>query len=239
VQWCRLAKNNEVNMAPFARTTLLRLSALSALFSFAQTAAADGGVYLMASYGGTLSSYGRSEIDDAANIELDGAATITASEASKNKPIWSAAVGYLFESGVGIEASYLDLGKLRYRGSGSGTASSTIDNVLIDFESRSRGPALAFTWNLPMGNQWGLGARVGAYRVKSSTDYTVTLDEDIEVGTQSATSTSLLAGVGASFTVSPHMILRLDYLYLDKVREKLVEGDFDANLVTAGFAYVF
>jgi hypothetical protein len=124
-------------------------------------------VYVVASYGGALSSYASSEIDEAANVELDGAATIDSSEARKNTPIWSAAIGYLFESGFGIEASYLDLGTLKYRGTGIGTASSRIDSVSIDFESKSRGPALALLWSLPMGNQWGLDARVGACRVKT------------------------------------------------------------------------
>ena len=88
----------------------------------------DTSAIVAANYGGTLRSYGSGEIDEAANVELDGAATIVSSQARKNKPIWSAAVGYLFESGFGIEGSYLDLGTLKYRGTGSGTASSSVDS---------------------------------------------------------------------------------------------------------------
>jgi opacity protein-like surface antigen len=229
-------------MALSTRTTLLKLSAMATLSAsalFAEMATAEGGVYVVASYGSALSTYSRREIDDATNAQFDGRAAIDSSHARKNKPIWSAGVGYLFSPGFGIEASYLSLGTLEYRGDGTGPNPANIASIAVDFETKSRGPALALVWDLPMSNRWGVNARLGAYRVKSSTDYTVTIDEDIDTGTQSATSTSLLAGVGASFTTSPHLVLRLDYLYLDKVKEKLVEEDFDANLITAGFAYVF
>jgi opacity protein-like surface antigen len=229
-------------MALSTRSPRLPLSALLALcpgLFFAETATAEGGVYMTASYGSTLSSYKRTDIDDATDAQFDGRAAIESSEARKNKPIWSAGVGYLFSRGFGIEASYLSLGTLKYSGDGTGPDPTDIATVSVDFEVRSRGPALALVWDLPMSNMWGLSARLGACRVKSSTDFTLTIDDNTDTGTQSVTSTSLLAGVGASLTVTPHLILRLDYLYLDKIEEKLVERDFDANLVTAGFAYVF
>jgi opacity protein-like surface antigen len=226
-------------MAASTRLTFTRTAAVIAGVVLGQAAAADdGGLYLATSYGDALRTYKRSEIDRNVNAALDGRVTVDTSKSESNKPIWSASVGYMFSPNFGIEASYLDLGKLKYRAHGSGDPSD-IESLSLNFETKSHGPVLALVWALPMGNNWGVNGRIGAYHVKSTTESVLIADDDTIPTTQKATSTSLIAGVGASLILSTHLAVRLDYLYINKVKEQLLEKSFGVQLVTAGLAYVF
>jgi opacity protein-like surface antigen len=47
-----------------------------------------------------------------------------------------------------------------------------------------------------------------------------------------------MASVGTAFTVTTHIVLRLDYLRIQHIKEKALDRSFNVDGATAGVAYV-
>jgi len=90
-----------------------------------------------------------------------------------------------------------------------------------------------------MSNIWEIDARVGAYEAKTRSTYYSAVDIRSAAGRESKTSTSLLAGVGTSVTLTEHCIARLDYIRLQHIDEQAFEHSFNVDLLSAGLAFVF
>jgi opacity protein-like surface antigen len=140
---------------------------------------------------------------------------------------------------LATEASYLDLGTLRYRVAGTGTASSEIESFSVDLDVRSRGPGLALLWALPMSNAWGLDVRLGGYRGKTTSKFLSTINANPIPGEESSSEISLLGGLGGSYVVSGHLAVRLDYTHVRQLKEKGLNDTANVNMVTAGLTYAF
>ncbi len=227
------------NPGPAAAFVLL--SAM--LFNGRAGADEAGGFYAGGNFGYTLSTYSRSALDDALVGAFSGAGEDLRLEATfvhSKQAVWSADVGYMVSPYFGVEASYLDLGTLRYFARGrvaapaaaAGPLSATVDIT-------SRGPTAALLGVLPMTNDWSVNARVGAYEGKTTSDFTTVVAGSSNPGSESETSTAVLAGAGTAYVLGAHWVLRLDYVYLDQIKEKLFGKSFNVSLVTAGVAYAF
>ena len=223
--------------APLAGLALLSLGLV------VQPALADdGGLYLGASAGYTLSSYRRAELDNAVIGNFAGVGyTLTLSSSSDRygKSPWTVDVGYQFSSYFGLEASYLDLETLKYASAGSATAFGGGGPTAVDLSIRSRGPALALVGALPLTNFWTLQARLGAYEGKTSTRFATNVNGTPDSGSDSKASATLLASLGTSYVLASHWVLHLDYTHLNKLGEKILTKSFNVDLVTAGIAYAF
>jgi hypothetical protein len=221
-------------------STALAAAALLVMGLAARPAAADdGGIYVGADAGYTLSTYRREEINDAvvASYAAGGDTLhLTSSYVRDRQTPAAFDVGYRFAGNFGIEASYLTLGTVEYAGRGkvSSFYGSGLAQVALSF--KSRGPALALTGSLPMTNYWSLTARLGAYEGKTLTDYASSTGSS---GTDSKTSASLLAGVGTQYVLGAHWLLRLDYTHLNQLGEEVLNKSFNVDLLTAGVNYVF
>jgi opacity protein-like surface antigen len=203
----------------------------------------ETGFYVGANALNLLGTYRRTDLDSATTAvfgaEKDGY-SMGPSSVERNHMMWSADFGYMLSRNVGIEVSYLDLGSLRYSGFGTLTATDgTASEVHLNLDVRTHGPALALVGALPMTNFWEIDARVGAFQAKAKTRYRTTVGEDAQSGNLSQSSTSLLASVGTAFTLTTHLTLRLDYLRIQKIKEKGLERSFNVDGVTAGAAFVF
>jgi opacity protein-like surface antigen len=204
----------------------------------------DSGFYIGANIGRVLSTYRRSDLDAALSAGFGGANSgfvLGSSSLHKAHAMWSADIGYMLSPNVGIEASYIDLGTLKYSAaatqpSTSGTGSAP---VTVNVDIKSRGPALALIGVLPMSNSWELDARAGAYEGKTISTFRSVLQTTNNFGTESKTSTSLLAGFGGSLTLTSHCTVRLDYLRLQHLNEQVFGRSFNVDLVTAGMNFVF
>jgi opacity protein-like surface antigen len=215
--------------------------ALSLLCLVTQPAVAGGGgFYVGASAGYTLSSYRRADLDNAVVENLAGGGytvTLTDSSDRYGQPPWSVDVGYQISSYFGLEASYLELGTLKY--ASSGTATSPSGPAAVNLNIRSRGPALALVGTLPLTNDWGIRARLGVYEGKDTTNFSVSVSGNSNSGSDSRTSATLLAGLGVSYVLASHCVLHLDYTHLNQLGEKVLTKSFNADLLTAGVAYAF
>jgi hypothetical protein len=220
------------------RTHLAALAALALpLLATSHTAAADdGGLYVSANGGITLSTYSRSALDSALIAGFNDDFVVKSSAVDKPSAVWWAGIGYMITPGFGTEAAYLDLGTLRYSATGTyQTDTATTAAVKV----RSRGPALTLRGVLPVWNAWSLDARAGIYLGKTQSDYNSQVGTQSNVGTESSTVGSLLAGVGGSFGFSTHLAARLDVLYINGIHEKVLNDKYNVTLLTAGITYAF
>jgi hypothetical protein len=200
----------------------------------------DTGFYVGANVGRVLRTYRLNDIDNGVIAAFENSGNpvvLSSSSLRKDHVMWTADVGYMVSRNFGIEASYLHLGSLAYSTSGTETAGSTAVSLKLDI--KSRGPALAAVAVLPMSNWWTVDGHLGAYEGKTIATDTTATDANSQPGTQSKTSTSLLAGVGTAFTVSSHCALRADYIRLQSVKEAALGRSFNVDLVTAGVVFVF
>jgi opacity protein-like surface antigen len=228
----------------FMARTMSRVVAASAalvLINVAGSAAADeeSGVYVVANYGRAPTLFSRSDLDKGLTGASDGALTIESSSVEKHGTIGSAGVGYRMSANFAVEATYLDLGKIHYQASGTAVLSGTSYPSQFEEHTKSRGPALALVWALPLWNDWGVDARAGVYGGKTSSDLINTIGESEKPLSTSRRSTSLLLGIGGSYIATTHLTVRLDYVRLNDVKEKAFDKGFDVDVVTAGLAYHF
>jgi opacity protein-like surface antigen len=208
-----------------------------------QPAAADGGaLYLGAGAGYTLSTYRQADLDNAVinTFAASGYTLALSSSSVQNQHTpWSVDVGYRFSTYFGLEAAYLELGTLNYASAGTATSILGGAPATTSLSIRSHGPALAFVGVLPLTDAFGLEARLGAYEGKTVTQFAVTVGGTPSSGTDSQTSASLLAGVGTSYIVAAHWVVRLGYVHLNQLGEKTLGKSFNVDLLTAGVDYVF
>lgn len=203
----------------------------------------ETGFYVGANALSLLSTYRRADIDSgytAAISESDSSFTMGPSSVERAHYSWQANFGYLLTRNFGVEVSFLDLGKFRYSGFGTVTAKDgSPSEVHLDLDVRSHGPALSAVGVLPMTNFWDLEARVGAMQAKTKSSFSTLVGSGSHSDEVSDTSTVVMASVGTAFTVTTHIVLRLDYLRIQHIKEKALERNFNVDGATAGVAYIF
>ena len=219
------------------KTRLLAATSVAVIGCLAcsRAAADDTGIYVGVNAGKLLSSYRRTDIDGNLIGILGGSnngAELGTSSVRKDHVAWTADVGYMLSQNFGVEASFINLGALKYSSYGTDLGSE----YSVAFDMKTHGPALAGVAVLPMSNLWEVDAHAGAFFAKTVANYDSSLGTP---GSASKSSTSLLVGAGTGFTLTSHCTLRLDYLRLESIKEGVLNGKFNVDLVTMGVAFVF
>jgi OOP family OmpA-OmpF porin len=115
---------------------------------------------------------------------------------------WKVNAGYQFSPKWGIELGYVDLGRVDYR------SEVTVVTGLPPLRSHggidTTALTLAGTATLPLGDRFGLFAKLGAYDWKSSTD------DAVSQTTYRDRSTNAFAGLGLNYKLTPKVSLVLE-----------------------------
>jgi opacity protein-like surface antigen len=205
------------------------------------TASANG-FYIGASAVRTLDTLDRAALDGAVSAAVAGAPgttlAIESSSTHSDAATWLADVGYR-SSYLGVEASYLDLGHLKYEVTGTETSPFGTSSLVGNVQIRSRGPALALLGFLPLLDALEASVRAGAYEGKTTTDYSNQIDATLHSGSTSKTSTSWLLGAGIAYAVTGHLAVRLDYIHINRLKEDFLGQSFNVDLLTAGVTFAF
>jgi opacity protein-like surface antigen len=200
------------------------------------------GAYLGGNFGRARNSYGTGFIDS----EIENAATgagdtvnLTAKSIRRMSDAWWVNTGYFLTPYVGIDAAFLHIGEIKYVAVGTLTSSSGSGSISTTNEITSHGPALSLILRLPIAESLEADLRVGDYYGKATLDNTLTVGADSEFTPSSKSGSSLLIGVGASYTIEGHWSIRLDYLRVNQTGDSDTVGKFSVNLATAGVSYTF
>lgn len=209
-----------------------------------EKAAADelSGAYLGGNFGRARNSYGTGfidgEIEDAATSAGD-TVDLTARSVRRMSDAWWVNTGYFLTPYVGIDAAFFHIGEIKYLAVGTLAGSSASRSISTTNEITSHGPALSLILRLPLAESFEADLRVGEYYGKATFDNTITVDANTEFTVSSKSSSSLLVGVGASYTIEGHWSIRLDYLRVNQTGDSDTVGKFSVNLATAGVSYTF
>jgi opacity protein-like surface antigen len=209
--------------------------------------AEDGGVYVGATGGLTAGTYGEHSLDDAVVASASSAGyglKLGTTSLRAASPVGAVVVGYMPSASFGLEASYLYLNTQRYRTEGKETGETVFGTpfsnpLALALNLTSRGPALALVGVLPLTNSWQLDGRVGAYEGSMRSHYWSAVGTYKNSGSESETSTSLMANAGTSYSFAGHWMLRLEYVYLNHLSEKLLGQSYNTGLAMAGVTYWF
>lgn len=147
-----------------------------------------------------------------------GAVSVTGGESSKGSTkIYG---GFQFTPTWGLEAQYTDLGSRSYTVNNAG--------VITAGNARSSQYSLAGTGTLPIGQSFALIGKLGASANRASF-------------TGSNNKTSLMAGVGVSYSITPRLAVRLEYEDFGKFADSngLGGGSIRATNTSLNLQYAF
>ena len=194
-------------------------------------------------------SFGRAESTFNTNLAgseiVSGAAgagdtvTFTGRSLQKMSDAWWFNTGYFFSPYVAIDAAFLHIGKVRYILVGNNVTASGTQPVSSFGEVVSHGPAISLLGRLPLNESFALDIRVGDYYGKAILNNTLNVGSSSNFVTASKARSSLLGGLGASYTIAGHWSFRLDYLRIEKTGDDSTLGKFSVNLATAGVSFTF
>ncbi len=198
------------------------------------------GLYLGGNLARAEMSYDTSAYEGQLMTEAtNGLQTLTFTNAAlqERSSAWWADVGYMRWPHVGIEASYLHLGELTYYS--SGTLTPPTQTLTATTSLKSRGPALALVLRLPLAESFDLNLRLGDYYGRTTLANGYALAGSYAVTPQSTSTSSLLVGVGAAYTIAGHWSAHLDYLRINQAGDSTTVGKYNATLASAGLSYTF
>lgn len=147
-----------------------------------------------------------------------GAVSVTGGESSKG----SAKIygGFQFTPNWGLEAQYTDLGNRNYTVNNAG--------VVTNGNARSSQYSLAGTGTLPIAQSFALIGKLGVSANRANYP-------------GSSNKTSLMAGVGVSYSITPRLAVRLEYEDFGKFSDNngFGGGSIRANNTSLNLQYAF
>ena len=212
--------------------------------SAATPALAGDGLYVGATAGSSIFHADKSDFDTAVldAFHQTGIAVISGtSTLNKSSVNYSGVIGYQFMRELALEASYTDLGKLRYHAS---DVLANRANAYTDLDAKAKGPTLAVIGALPLSQEWEIYARLGIIFSKVTLEAQATLSSNAGSATgapssQSSNSVDALAGVGLAWNPTKHVKLRAEYIRYGKVGDKDTTGEINIDTFNAGLTYSF
>ncbi len=142
--------------------------------------------------------------------------------------------GYQLHKYFAIEGAYVDLGRFGFR-------TDVLPRGSLTGYTRIDGFELSAVGTLPLGERFGLFARVGALSAETRTSYTGDGSIETLIGgdTQKRRSTELAYGAGAMFHINKNLSVRGEWSRYEKLGSVLTGGRTDANLYSLGLIYRF
>jgi opacity protein-like surface antigen len=228
--------------------THTRTGILVAILAVGATAASSGavaadlsGAYLGANFGRARNSYDTGFVDgQVAGSAAESGDTVDFTDRSiqRMSDAWWVNAGYFFTPYIGLDAAFMHVGEIKYIAVGTLSGLISSQPIVSDTEVSSHGPALSLIGRLPLTENFAVDLRVGDYFGKAVFNNSIAVGANSASSSDSKAASSLLAGIGASYTVAGHWSARIDYLRVNKTGNSDV-GKFSVNLATAGLSYTF
>jgi opacity protein-like surface antigen len=241
----RAPKHQEINM--LRKNSILVCTAIAAALGVPVVAsAADTGFYIGALAGTSSYDAKRSEWDAAAADLMGPDGTVDSTSLDKSDTAFGAVLGYQFMRNFGVEAYYLDLGKLKANATGTIATEGGDLDATIDGKFESSGPALALVAAFPFSEGWLADVRAGIYYGDTKIKITGSASgpggtATLEPISESQSRSTFMAGAGVGYSFGNNVSVRLDYLYFDDlgIKRTDLEATSNANVFTLGVRYMF
>lgn len=215
----------------------------------ATPALAGNGLYVGATAGSSLFHEDKSDFDTAILDAFDqnGLTVVSGTSTLKKSSFaFGGIIGYQFIPEIAVEASYTDLGKIRYHstdvvvGGGLGRL-----NAFADLDGKAKGPTVSIIGALPLTPQWEIYARAGIIFSKVTLEATATLttgnvaSSGAGTSSESANSVDPLAGVGLAWKPYKQLKIRAEYTRFSNVGDKDKTGEINIDTFNVGVTYGF
>lgn len=140
--------------------------------------------------------------------------------------------GYQFHPNLAVEASYTDLGKVKWNSSvtPTGTLSTSI---------RSRAYGLALVASYPMTSQFSAYLRAGVSHAESEASLASSGFVDLNRDNFKKSSTDGAYALGAQFNVNPKFAVRVEYETYRNLGSDEMGGKYQASLTSVGVLFKF
>lgn len=132
--------------------------------------------------------------------------------------------GYSFNTNFGVEAGYVNLGKLT-EDLGSGVTGTVKGRALY----------VAGTYTLPVNDQFSVFGKLGITRNSIKASAT----DGVDTVSEKWNKTSPLIGLGASFAITPKLSVVGEYEKFGKTASEAGVGHMKADLLSVGLRYKF
>jgi opacity protein-like surface antigen len=227
----------------FLRTSLTAGAAAIALLAANSVAAEEPGFYVAGTLGSSSGDFSQSDQDDMDDIvisawnEVGFTVNSLESDLDKSDVGYELAAGYQFAGPFALEAAYIELGDGTY------TGDAVIDNADPGgpYDARTTvkigaaGPAVSAVLSWPIGAQFSVDARVGAFFAKSTLKIRLAVQGETESESDSETETTMLYGAGISWAFSERASVRLGYTAF---KDALFDT-WNVDRFSLGFRYAF
>ena len=203
--------------------------------------AAQFGLYVGGFYGDTSKDVTQQPFDDFAAFfaeELEFIPLQTATAFEDKDSGYGFLVGYRLTPYFAVEGNYMDLGKVSYRNSSTGTYQGEPVALETNFTADTSGLGISALSILPLGYRWEVYGRGGILIATNDLDIFLN-DGTGQLGdTISESSTDLLGGVGISFSFAEIYQARLEYQRVFDAGDE-VTGEGDVDLISLGITVTF
>lgn len=221
--------------------TVISAAVLASLLGMTAPAVAENGFYVGFDLGqgtvdadqGALDSALIDAFESVGLDVLDGSSSV-----SEDGFSYGLILGYQFLPYLAVEASYVDVGRLEYRASGTVSDGNATGDGQFAVDAEARGPALSALGILPFADDWSVYGRIGVFFADVKYDARLTIDGASGSMSDSSSSESVFWGVGAGYTQAA-WTLRLEYQQYMDVGDEDVIGEAEPSRITLGAIYSF
>jgi OOP family OmpA-OmpF porin len=226
---------------------ILALATFAALCAAQPTLAADTGFYVGADVGQMSVDIDKGDLDTffIEGLASEGLFFDGSSDVDDSDTTYGLTVGYRFMPYLAVEGQYLELGEANYTANGDlfDSFDKFIASTNVDLGIDSSGFALSVLGILPIQEVWEVYARLGMYFGDTEADMSVTLDDGIDVFTESMSESKseeeFFYGIGGGYTFNETWNVRVEYTIFQDIGDEDITGETDLDRFVIGLNYRF
>lgn len=152
---------------------------------------------------------------------------------------FGAAVGYQVNENFAAELSYVELGDIDYRASGTVTDGFSDMSSEFALGQSASGPVFSLLGIWPVGSRFSVFGRAGIALIDVDADIRLAIDDAEAADSASTQRSNLVYGVGAEYALGSRIGLRLEWDRYAEVGSEELTGDIDIDHVSLGVRYSF
>ena len=195
--------------------------------------AQERGWYIGASLGQSKTKFDQGSA--AADLAAAGANN-TGFTADETDTGWKLYGGYKFTRYLAVEGGYVNAGRFSLTTNVTNIRGIPFPPLRTSFDIKIKEIFdIAAVGILPIGNQFSLFGKLGAYRANTELSFSVSTVSEKESGRNN----DFMWGFGAGYDFSKNLGARIEWERFNKVGDKEKTGQGDVNLLSAGLVYRF